>query len=180
MRLAKRVSAEKARLNPLFVTATKADIAFHEAWDVGVAEFGVAGFKATNTYAQVLSDFGSCAEAEGRVFDSLQRFRKGETKELPALLAFLGYEGRFHRSGYLKGRVARAMKKLDWDEEFKSVLQPIVLASFWTSGREFPEFARLALRLSTPEFRKDIKRLNEDSRPWVRKRAARVCGQFES
>jgi len=166
-------------LHPHMKEAEEADREFHQEWDAGVEAQGVQKYKQSSRYKSTLARFSSVTRNLQEMVDSsIRKAQDGDSKSSVFLLAYMGYPGRFFRSGYTKARIARALKRVSLDEGLKSLLRDILLGSFSWAGGEFKVFREWIPRLRTPEFMDRIKTLSQAEDAKTRRRAEQVIQRF--
>ena len=162
-------------LHPRMAEAQEADRVFHDEWKKGSEELGWRKYKLTDRYGTTLDRFRTLTDGLARtVADAIPKAQAGERPGILLLLAFLSFPGRFFRSGYTKATIARALKKVSLEDEAKTLLREILIASFTWAGPEFKVLRGWIPRLLTPEFRAQIQALSASEDPKTRRRAERV------
>lgn len=105
----------------------------------------------------------------------LERLRAGEADAVEWGIAFLEADPYAFRTGYTKAKIARYLRKATLSPEQSARLRAVVLTAIGRGSRfEFVEYARLARRLDSPEFRKDAEQLLKDAPHSVARRARTV------
>lgn len=89
----------------------------------------------------------------GGLQHSLVLLKKQDPQSIQAAIEFLQADPYFHRSGYIKEKVARILKQVSLSPEQIEELQAVMLASIDVEGRrEFLEYCRLARKLTNKLF----------------------------
>jgi len=97
-----------------------------------------------------------------------------------AALLFLELDPWFFRSGYLKGKVARALKRARLQPEEVDRINGILVAAVDSRNRqEFREFCRLAVRTATARLVDDLGQRQTVADGAVRARAAQMLSYIE-
>lgn len=103
---------------------------------------------------------------------ALAQLRQGDPSPIPWVIAFLEADPWFFRSGYLKGNFLRLFRRYPLDAPKQQRLRSAILNTLDKGGRlEFGEARRLARRLDTPDFRKQVARFLDHPDPGTRERA---------
>ena len=181
MSFTKDFNAERQRLAPLFTAAAVADVACHAAWDNGVARLGVSRYKETEEYAETLSRFHTATRAIDQIVtEALAAAKQGDLGQFATLIAYLDLPGRYFRSGYQRADIWRLLKQVPLNEEQSAIVRRIILQNLETAGPEFKEAAKVAVRVSSPDFCKRIQHLRQSSRKYVASRAERLLARLEA
>ena len=71
----------------------------------------------------------------------------------------------FHRSGYIKARIAHLLKQADLSPEQIQQLHPILLSSIQhTNRREFRDYSKLAAKVANTQFLEQIQAIIDNSK----------------
>ena len=117
-------------------------------------------------------------QAYYHLWTSLMKVKDGDLTELPVLFAYLMTAERYFRSGYTKGKVCRALKKIDFSEEQRVILAEAILINLECAGRELNEVVKLVPKVDSPDFRAAVRRLYEEGNGMVSKRAERLIKDY--
>ena len=89
----------------------------------------------------------------GGLKNSLQLLKEQDPQTVQSAIDFLQADPYFHRSGYIKEKIAGALKQISLSDEQIKQLQGVMLAAIEIEGRrEFLEYCRLARKLSNKSF----------------------------
>jgi hypothetical protein len=89
----------------------------------------------------------------------LQQVRAGEQPWRESALRFLEVDPWFFRSGYIKGKLARALKKVALTADELVRINEVLLAAVIGHGRpEFKEYCRLAVKVASPALRAGLEK----------------------
>jgi hypothetical protein len=103
---------------------------------------------------------------------------RGQWREIA--FQFLELDPWFFRSGYLKGKIARAFKAAALAPDEIERLSRILLAIVDSHPRqEFREFCRLAVRVLSPGLVEELSSRAKGSDPGIRARATRMLSSLE-
>lgn len=116
-------------------------------------------------------------EKVGTAVDSLE---KGDTSQMEIIFAFLKLKQGLKRGGYLKERICRRLKKMNFNEEQKAILQEILLEQLVFGGREFRDYIKLAPKILSLEFKKNIEALDDQGVAYIRKRKRDLLSYIDS
>ena len=181
MSFTKDFNTERQRLAPLFTSASEADLAFHAAWDNGVVRLGVSRYKETEEYAETLSRFHTATRAIDQIVtEALAVAKQGDLGQLATLIAYLDLPGRYFRSGYQRADIWRLLKQVPLDEAQSAIVRRIILHHLEMAGHEFTEAAKVALRVSSPDFCRRVQHLRQSSKSYVASRAVRLLMRIEA
>ena len=113
-------------------------------------------------------------------WDDFQCLTRGEAKGMESAVRFLEADPYFFRSGYIKSRLIRCIKRPMLTPEYARRLQQVVLAVVEKrDDRDFRAFCRLAHKVGAPALREQLtQRLTNDD-PNVRRRARWVLEALE-
>jgi len=104
--------------------------------------------------------------------DALQRLEAGDSELLEVAIAFVEVDPYYFRSGYLKKRLFRRLRRLTLpSEEKKKILQGVLYALRSHRGDGWKDFCTLAAAFSGPDFAHSVLRFVVDSDPHVARRA---------
>ncbi|MBD3679743.1 MAG: hypothetical protein HUJ27_15260 [Rhodobacteraceae bacterium] len=106
----------------------------------------------------------------------MERFLAGEINQNREVREFafcyLEVDPYFFRSGYLLERIVRKLKKLEFTDAQKAIVQALILKRINTRAlRNFREICRLMPKIETEEFRDRVRARLESDDPSVRHRA---------
>ena len=112
----------------------------------------------------------------GGLKHSLILLKKQDPQSIQSAIEFLQADPYFHRSGYIKEKVASALKQISLSSEQIEELQAVMLAAIEIEGRrEFLEYCRLARKLSDKQFIQQLeKRIKEPSSAGALQRASQM------
>lgn len=135
------------------------------------------GSPATVRWRQSIEEFGTALqEAYPPDFDAaFKGLRRGDPGGIDVLIEFLEADPMFFRSGYVKTQILRMLKRAPLTSPQASRLRAVILgviAKRW--GREFGDYARLALKLDQPSLRTSLNALLAGHDAETRRRARRV------
>ena len=108
--------------------------------------------------------------------NSLKLLKKQDPQAIQSAIDFLQADPYFHRSGYIKEKVARILKQVSLSPDQIEELQAVMLASIDLEGRrEFLEYCRLARKLSDKQFIQQLEKIiKEASSPGALQRATQM------
>jgi len=111
---------------------------------------------------------------------ALELLQLGDNSGLAYAIAYLEADPWYFRSGYLKGRIARWLRQVELTAEHCDRLRNVILAGLRKGSRyEQVEYRRLARRLDTEAFRRELRVLAGSPDAGVARRAALVLRACE-
>lgn len=105
-----------------------------------------------------------------RIIPVFENYLKGDDSELYKIYAFLMIKPMFFRSGYLKEEICHKLKKRDFSNQEKELLQQIVLDQIPYAGREFRGYASLAPKITSEAFLQKIQAYDDKGIAYIHKR----------
>ena len=107
--------------------------------------------------------------------------RSQKRQSLEAGILFLEVCPRYHRSGYYREWVARALKSAPLTPTHKERLRHVILDAIDSErvGPEFSEYARLAIVVADVAFIRKVKERPNSERGWVQNRFNRLLARLE-
>ena len=110
-----------------------------------------------------LADEADSKERQQAVLQKIESARllleHGDSSELEKIFAFLMLKKGLNQGGYLKERLCRLLKKMNFDAERKAILQEIVLKQIVWAGREFRDYMKLLSQNFHTRFQKESRRV---------------------
>ena len=89
----------------------------------------------------------------GGLAHGLELLKQQDDTTINHAIEYLGADPYFHRSGYIKAKIAHLLKQADLSQEQVQQLQPILLSSIQqTNRREFQDYCRLAAKVANTPF----------------------------
>ena len=105
-------------------------------------------------------------------WEDVERLRSDDWSGLESAIGFLEADPFFFRSGYVKARLLKLVKRAPLTAAQARRLRQVVLAAIeGRDRREFRWFCRLAVRLDEPELRRQIEAWTLSDDPGLRRRA---------
>jgi hypothetical protein len=112
--------------------------------------------------------------------EALQQIRAGAQPWRESALRFLEADPWFFRSGYMKGRIARALKHVAFTPAEVERVTAIVLAAVNGKDRqEFKEYCRLAKRVPNESLKAGLEKALKSNDRRTRSRAAQMSSYVE-
>ena len=104
--------------------------------------------------------------------ENVVRLRAGDAAGMEGAVSFLEADPLFYRTGYIKSKLIRYVKRPLLTPEYVRRLQQVVLAVVdKRDDRDFRAFCRLARKVDTPDLREQLTRRLTHEDPNVRRRA---------
>ena len=114
------------------------------------------------------------------LFEALDSLRAGDATRIDLLLDFLAADPMLFRSGYVKARIARALKSALLTPRQKQQVEGIVLNLIdRRASQEFRDYCRLAFRIDTVELRAALRRKSTDADARAARRANWMLAYLE-
>ncbi|MGE0598561.1 MAG: hypothetical protein AB7J35_01880 [Dehalococcoidia bacterium] len=138
---------------------------WNEYWD---------GLRKDPTHIALVTEYESVkAKLHSPEFESaIDGMKSGDAAGAEYAVAYLEADPWFFRSGYLKGTIARRLRRVELSAGQQERLRSALLAAIAKGSRfEFVEYRKLARRVETPEFRNELRRLSESRDTGIARRA---------
>ena len=116
--------------------------------------------------------------ANSLINPALDELKSGEYRGLPRIFAYLAIKDKYFRSGYKKEKICRALKKANFNEEQKLLLEEIIIKNLGFAGREFKSISSLIPKVTGIVLKKEITKLSESPIDFIRNRAERIQKQY--
>jgi hypothetical protein len=111
----------------------------------------------------------------GRIGSVLDKIGQQRSDAIEDAISFLEANPWYFRSGYNKAAVASKLKSVSLTAPQRIRLQQVILAATESrAGREFREYARLAVRVTDADFMDQVRRRIAVSNGWAKARLLRV------
>jgi Leucine Rich repeat len=150
--------------------AREADLSLHAA----LPTRGKPGSPGWEAYQQLLNQWREAvAEAYPSGFwERLNLLQHGDLRGLETAVRFLEADPWLFRSGYVKERILRRLRRISLSEEYRSRLRHVILQVIQGQDRrEFREYCRLARIVDTPAWRETVLALLDHENLVVRRHA---------
>jgi len=171
MSATQRIQKNVDFLIPLCQEAHDQGNRFNEAWEKGIKQEGIK-YKERVEYKELLQDWKkSFSHIYNKIFLIIKKLKNDDLSEIDVAMAFLKIDIRFFRSGYLKEDLCKALKHIKFSEDYKKIIQDIIINQFSIKGREFGEFGRLAIKVQDKEFEERISQLTMNTNLHIQLRA---------
>ncbi len=135
------------------------------------------GRKSLNDYQNELKIFKLKTDAINNiVYLALEELKGGDKSQIVTLLAYLSIRERYFRSGYIKEKICKALKKVDFNNEEQQLLTKIIVDNITTAGREFGELIKLVPKVKKQEILTMINELKNTDQDYIQKRINKIRG----
>lgn len=108
------------------------------------------------------------------VYLALKELKEGDKSQIATLLAYLSIKERYFRSGYIKEKICKALKKVEFNNEEQQLLTKIIVDNITNAGREFSELIKLVPKVKKQEILSMIDELKNTDQDYIQKRIDRI------
>lgn len=120
----------------------------------------------------------SLSDTFAKISPALKEIKQGNKTNLDVIIAYLRVKERYFRSGYLKSRIARSIRKLRFEDNEKKELAKVIIDSINASGEEFKEIAKLVPYAYHNKLENDIEQIKADNNS-IKSRKLRILERIK-
>ncbi len=123
----KKIIEQVELFTPLFRKAKETHDLFHQVWSENHPKFGTGIYK-QDVYLTALKIWQKAhIDVHNRIIPIYEELKQGNTNRIETALAYVSIPIQYFRSGYMKEKIYRILKRISLDDEYKEFLRSILI-----------------------------------------------------